>query len=100
MKNIFLSLYILFAALSPALADVIVTDDAVVVQSDRAASRAEDNREDLQGQSPVYNGASGPTVVKPNGDIEINSQSGAPQLLDNDDNRSRGDKILVVPDQN
>lgn len=100
MKNLFLSVFISFASASPVLADVIVTDDAIVVQSDRAASRAEDEKEELQNQQPVYNNSSGPTVIKPDGDIEINNGGTAPRVLDEDENNNRRDKILVVPDRN
>ena len=97
MEKLFLSLFILLAAASSARADVIVTDDAVVVQSDRAASRDDDKKDENVNQ-PIPNG-SGPTVITPDGDIEINNQRGGQVLNNNEISDRRGD-VIIVPDRN
>lgn len=100
MKSAILSAFVLLTvSATPTIADVIVTDDAVVVQSDRAASRGEDEREDLHNQQPGLS-SGGPTVITPDDDIEINNSGTAPQVLDRDENNNRGDNVIVVPDRN
>lgn len=94
LTRIVLQSFFIMAAVQPVLADVIVTDDAVVVQGRRASSENErDDRRDenLPAEAP------GVTVVSPDGDVTTPEG----EIIKQEDLRdSRRDKIILVPDRN